>query len=313
MSGTSDGLRPASPSMRGGADRDRPSGWDVESPTLARIRREVYGDEYPEEVRPRSFVTRSELRHFARELRIGPGQTFIDIGCGQGGPSLWVARETGTSLVGIDVSSDGISHAVARARDMGRADRARFEVADAAATELSAASFDAAMSVDTLWAIPDRAAALREVARVLRPGARFVFTNWDRDLSPPGYPPPVDDHRPLLEATGFQVEAYEIQPDAERLRRIFYERLVAARPELARESGEEGAKKLTYGAEATLGLIDGRDYLAHSRRIFVVARAMPFAEVHRWSAFRHCFAHDRPPGIRRAPRRDGQRAGITFA
>jgi ubiquinone/menaquinone biosynthesis C-methylase UbiE len=39
---------------------------------------------------------------------------------------------------------------------------------------------DAAMSVDVLWMVPDRPAALREVARVLKPGARFVCTNWDR-------------------------------------------------------------------------------------------------------------------------------------
>ncbi len=245
---------------------------DIDSTTRRRIRREVYGDEYPEEVAPRSFVTRSELRRIAQEIGVGPGQTFVDLGCGQGGPGLWVGRQTGAGVVGIDLSGVGIERARERAEEFGVADRARFEVGDLTATGLPDASFDGALSLDVLWSVPDKAGALREVARILRPGARFVFTNWDRDLSPPGYPPPLGDHRPLLEAAGFKVETYEVQPDAERLRRTFYERLVAAEEDLVREMGEEAAKKFTFEPKATLGLVDGTDYLAHSRRIFVVAR-----------------------------------------
>lgn len=254
-----------------GAGTGKPSGWDVESPTPHRIRREVYGDEYPEEVRPRSFVTCTELRRLARERRVGPGQTFIDLGCGQGGPSLWVARETGAALVGIDLSSVGIARAMGRAHEFAVADRAHFQVGDLVVTRRMDGEFDGAMSVDVLWAVPDKAAALREAARILKPGARLVFTSWDRDLSPPGYLPPLNDHRPLLEAAGFEVDVYEEQPEAECLRRIFYERLVAAKPALVREVGEEEAGNLLFTAESTLGLLDGTDYLAHSRRIFVVA------------------------------------------
>ena len=128
------------------------------------------------------------------------------------------------------------------------------------------------MSVDTLWAATDKEGALREVARILKPGGRLAFTNWDRDLSPPGYPPPLSDHRPLLGQAGFEVEVYEIQTGAEDKRRAFYERVVAAEPELIGEMGTDGAQKLLFEARATLGLTDGTDYLPHSRRIFVVAR-----------------------------------------
>ena len=128
------------------------------------------------------------------------------------------------------------------------------------------------MSVDTLWAVADKVAAIRETARILKAGARFAFTNWDRDLSPPGYPPPLNDHRPPLERAGLEVEIYEIQPGAEVKRRAYYERVVAAEATLIREMGEEGAQKLLFEAKGSLGLTDGTDYVAHSRRIFVVAR-----------------------------------------
>src|SRR5215207_6751378 len=90
-----------------------------ESPTRQRIRREVYGDDYPVEADPRSYVTLTELRAIARDLDVGPNRTVIDLGCGQGGPSLWVARETGADVVGIDLSSVGIKRAEERAVELG--------------------------------------------------------------------------------------------------------------------------------------------------------------------------------------------------
>ncbi|HZO24749.1 MAG TPA: methyltransferase domain-containing protein [Chloroflexota bacterium] len=245
---------------------------DFESPTSRRARREVYGDDYPEEARPRSFITLSELRRIAGELRVGPGQTIVDLGCGWGGPGLWVARETGAGLVGIDLSSIGVTRAREHAAEVGLAARARFEIGDLTATDLPGASFDGAMSVDVLWSVPDKPAALREIARILRPGARFAFTNWDRDLSPPGYLPPLADHRPLLDSAGFDVETYEVQPDDERLRGAYYEHLVAAEADLLDEIGEEETRKLMASARGNLGLVDGTRYLDHSRRILVVAR-----------------------------------------
>ena len=64
----------------------------VEGPSRRRIQGEVYGNEYPAEVDPRSHLTWTELRRIARELRVGRGDAFVDLGCGHGGPCLWVAR-----------------------------------------------------------------------------------------------------------------------------------------------------------------------------------------------------------------------------
>jgi SAM-dependent methyltransferase len=174
-------------------------------------------------------------------------------------------------VVGIDLEAVGVTHARERARDLGLAERARFDVADIISTGLPDASLDAAMSVDVLWAVPDKLGALQEVARILKSGARFAFTSWDRDRNPPGYPPPLNDHRPLLEQAGFDVESYEIPPDAEAKRRAYLERVVAAESTLIEEVGEAGAERMLLEAKRTLGLTDGTDYLDHSRRIFVVA------------------------------------------
>jgi ubiquinone/menaquinone biosynthesis C-methylase UbiE len=172
----------------------------------------------------------------------------------------------------VDLASVAIAQAAQRAQELGLADRARFEVGDCTALRFAPHTFDAAMSVDVLWMVPDRPAALREVARVLQPGARFAFTNWDRDLAPPGTPPPVPDHRPLLQAAGFVIETYEEIPEAEAQRRAIYERYIASREALHGEIGAAAAEAMLLEARRALGLLDGIDYLRHSRRIFVVAR-----------------------------------------
>jgi ubiquinone/menaquinone biosynthesis C-methylase UbiE len=185
-----------------------------------------------------------------------------------------MAAETGAAVVGVDVSDVGITSARTRAEELGLTDRARFEVADVTSTGLENRSLDAAMSVDTIWAIPDKVALLRETARILKDGARFVFTNWDWERSPPGALPPVNDHRPLLQQAGFEIESYDIQPSEDK-RRAYYERAVAAESALLDELGEEETQKILYEPRGWLGLIDGTNYFPYTRRIFVVARRRP--------------------------------------
>ena len=78
--------------------------WD-KGEFLRDIWREVFGDEYPEEVDHDSPVTITDLKNISRYLNVKPGETFIDLGCGRGGPGMWVAREIGANYVGFDLSA----------------------------------------------------------------------------------------------------------------------------------------------------------------------------------------------------------------
>src|SRR2546425_9427530 len=79
----------------------------AKSPTLRKIWRDAYGDDFPENVEPLSYVTLTDLRRIVSALGVGPGATIVDLGSGSGGPSLWGARPTGAQGVGIDVSPIG--------------------------------------------------------------------------------------------------------------------------------------------------------------------------------------------------------------
>ena len=70
-----------------------------ESAVQARIWADVLGDEYPAELAPYSYTTRSELQFMADALAVGTGDVLVDIGCGRGGPGLWVAATTGARYV----------------------------------------------------------------------------------------------------------------------------------------------------------------------------------------------------------------------
>src|SRR4051794_1606455 len=141
----------------------------------------VLDPDLPAEVEPFSFVPVDGLRELAAALRLGRGDVLVDLACGRGGPGMWVARETGAVLVGVDGSAVGVAQAAARAGLFGLEETARFVVGDLAATGLPDACADGVMSVDAIQFASDPVACAREVLRVLRPGRWFALTNWEPD------------------------------------------------------------------------------------------------------------------------------------
>ena len=232
-----------------------------QSDTFRNIFRDVFGDDYPEEADPCGLSTVTDLHNIVRQLGVGKGQTFVDLGCGRGGAGLWVARATGARLIGVDISNVAVEEAQRRIPAFGLDGRAEFRTADFAGTGLPKASLDAAMSVDALYLVPDKTGSVRETARILRPGARFVFTTWDVDL-----PMMIRDHRPLLHSAGFDVESYETTPDWQRRQRAVHERILEQKEQLIKEMGEDSAKFWIMGAQTEL------PRLSRMRRILVVAR-----------------------------------------
>jgi ubiquinone/menaquinone biosynthesis C-methylase UbiE len=147
------------------------------SPGIRRVWEAVDPD-LPPEIEPFSFVSVALLGHVAHALALSPAQTLVDLGCGRGGPGLWLAKSQGVALIGVDFSTVAVQQANDRAALFGLADTARFVVGDLAATGLPDATADAVVSIDALHLAVDLAAAGREVLRILRPGHRLVLTSW---------------------------------------------------------------------------------------------------------------------------------------
>lgn len=121
-----------------------------------------------------------KLRSWERnQLALAPGERLLDVGCGLGDAGLALSADLGTTgeLVGLDGSNAMVTEATARARAAMR--RARFVVGDASAIDEPDDSFDAIRSERMLQWVPDPAAVLAEMARVIRPGGRVCLIDSD--------------------------------------------------------------------------------------------------------------------------------------
>ena len=236
------------------------------SAVRARIWRHVYGPEYPGWADPFSYVSVTELRRFAHELQPARGQCLVDIGCGRGGPGLWVAAMTGARLTGIDPDESALATARHRAGQTQLASRASFRRGSFSDTGLPDAAAQAVMSIDALLFAPSKPAAAAELARILVPGGRLVLTSWDYHRQPAGRPAQVADHRPLLDQAGFDVLSYEETRAWRDRQQQTGQALLAAAHELAAESGDDPAHLRARIAEmnATLASV--------SRRVLVIAQ-----------------------------------------
>jgi ubiquinone/menaquinone biosynthesis C-methylase UbiE len=241
------------------------------SPTLRRLWHELAeGPDFPEEFGHISFTTLAELQRMAAELRLRPGDTLVDLGCGMAGPALWMARETQARLTGIDASTVATELASARAAKLGLAERARFVVGSFAATGLEAGSAAGVMSEDALQYAPDKQAAMAEVARILRPGGRFVFFAFELDPERAASLPvlgidPVDDYRPLLEKAGFRVDVYEEARGWPEPVTATYSAVLKAKEPLTQEMGEAAVGALFLEMTMTV------EQKPYRRRVLVAA------------------------------------------
>lgn len=241
------------------------------SPTLRRLWHELAeGPDFPEGFGHISFTTLPELRRIAAELRLRPNDALVDLGCGMAGPALWVARETQARITGIDGAAGAVEGATARAAAVGLADRARFAVGSYAATGLESGAADGVMSEDALQYTPDKQAAIAEVARILRPGGRFVFTAYEFDRERAATLPvlgadPVEDYRPALTSAGFTVDLYEQAPGWPEPMTATYSAVLDAKEAITAEMGEAALGALTL--EMTLTL----QFKPYRRRVLVAA------------------------------------------
>lgn len=85
-------------------------------------------------------------------------------------------------LTGLDLSPAMLARGRARASRLGRS--VHLELGDAEQLPFSDASFDTVVATLTLCSIPDDVAAVREMARVLRPGGRLVLLDHVASPSP---------------------------------------------------------------------------------------------------------------------------------
>jgi len=109
------------------------------------------------------------------------GCTVLDIGCGLGAiDELLVTQYRAASVIGIDIDPSLLSAMQQRMNRAGLGDRIRAQRVEAGPLPFTDSSFDVVFSKDSLVQIPDKQSIFAEVRRVLRPGGRFIASDWLR-------------------------------------------------------------------------------------------------------------------------------------
>jgi SAM-dependent methyltransferase len=141
---------------------------------LEEVRRETYGEDFGQS----SWVTGEEYRRFFRLLELKGSDHVLDVGCGSGGPALFLWREIGCLVTGVDINEAGIQAGLALAREAGAPHSVHFRHANVQQPlPFADQAFDAIVCMDVLCHLPDRRRLFDEWHRVLRPGGRALVTD----------------------------------------------------------------------------------------------------------------------------------------
>lgn len=113
-------------------------------------------------------------------VALKPGEAVLDVGCGTGGLAIVAKHDVGPTgtVHGIDASPEMLARATKKARRAGV--EVEFTTAPAQALPFPDAGFDVVLSTIMLHHLPrpGRAACLREMRRVLRPGGRALVVEF---------------------------------------------------------------------------------------------------------------------------------------
>ena len=117
------------------------------------------------------FAEMAHLDHLIAVCALHENDHVLDLGCGNGRIAEYISAQTGARVTGIDFIDLAIRDAQVRTQD--RRDRLTFHVMDMGHPDFPPASFDAVISIDTLY-FGDVTETLRPVAPLLKPGGRLA-------------------------------------------------------------------------------------------------------------------------------------------
>ncbi|MDE3138166.1 MAG: class I SAM-dependent methyltransferase [Acidobacteriota bacterium] len=179
----------------------------------------IRGDETKEEAQIQL------VEHMARAAGIQRGARLLDVGCGFGGSSVYLAQKYGVEATGITISPVQVEMAVAAAAANGPV-RAKFVLMDAQEMTFRPSSFDVVWSLESISHYQRKKEFFASAARLLRPQGTFAIIDWFKkeNLDRRGYKKflrpiekgmmvsldTMDDYAALLEANRLKVVHREI-------------------------------------------------------------------------------------------------------
>ena len=198
--------------------------------------------------------------------------TVLELGCGFGRLSCWLAGKLDVNFIGIDFSRVAIKRAREFARNERTSRKPRFKVSDFSNTGLASSSVMGAISLDALYLATDRTRVLRELHRVLIPDGPLFFTVYVRASGRASRErPSLQTWLRTLKATKFSViEHRNVSAKWRHKMRLKHKQRWNHRHEIIKRLGKAGEAELQVSA-SMLGLGGKPSFLDSVSRFEILA------------------------------------------
>jgi arsenite methyltransferase len=172
---------------------------------------------------PGGLQLTDELGHV---LRLGPASRVLDVACGKGTTTVFLAKEFGCEVFGIDYGEQNVAAARSLAQANQVDSRVQFERGDAESLPFADGAFDTVICECAFCTFPDKVASAREFFRVLRRGGQVGISDLTRKRTLPaeldgslawiaciGDAQTLDGYTALLRDAGFTVDSVKQRND----------------------------------------------------------------------------------------------------
>lgn len=177
---------------------------------------------YEREGEPIREASRRTVERMALGLELGPEHRVLDIGAGYGGSARYLSRRFGASTVCLNLSEVQNDRNRALNKEQGLSQLISVVEGNFESLPFAEGSFNLVWSQDAMLHSERRQVILEEVARVLKPGGHFVFTDpMQADDGDPQFLAPVLErldldslaspsfYRREAERVGLSLEAFD--------------------------------------------------------------------------------------------------------
>ncbi len=118
------------------------------------------------------------LDYCATACGIGSGDRVLDVGCGYGGPAVYLATKWGCSVAGITLSEKQARIAREKAALAGVSALTEFHLGDVEQMDFPPAAYDLAWTMESSEHFADKPGYFRKIASVLKPGGKLLLAAW---------------------------------------------------------------------------------------------------------------------------------------
>jgi sarcosine/dimethylglycine N-methyltransferase len=137
-------------------------------------------------------ASRRTVKKILSMLTLNESSHVLDVGSGYGGPARYLVKTTGCKVDCLNISEVQIARTLRLNQQHGMADRIQVIEGSFEEMPIENSKYDVVMSQDAILHSGNRHKVLEEIARVLKPGGEFIFTDpMQSDDCPPGVLAPV--------------------------------------------------------------------------------------------------------------------------